>query len=127
MDCLIITKKIVRLASDLMRFRDKSFFTLLMESGYAAARDKITHEAVKKELCDSPEYVKEWLQYSENKRTASGWYFSSIDNNTFEVAFLAENGQVHHRQTSSDVAEICAIFIRKEVESVLNDLSFTKK
>lgn len=95
---------------------DKSIHVLLMETGYANIRDKITVEKIKKFLYKHSEYVADWMQYSEDKRTADGWYFKEDGSGRFVVGCLADGEAIS--QSYDDKIGACAIFVKREIDSI---------
>jgi hypothetical protein len=93
---------------------DKSFYTLLKESGYFEDYDKISEEDIYQELLNHPEAIDQWEGWSDDKRTTSGWYLRKKDN-IYIVAFFPKNDSVKPIEFS-DPAKACAVFIIKELE-----------
>lgn len=99
---------------------DKSIYTLLMETGYAKIRDQITIEAIRNSLLKHPECVPEWIQYSEDKRTTSGWFFSEGRSGEFIVGCLADGDkQEESQQSYNDETDACAVFVKREIDSII--------
>jgi len=71
----IITDKIVSLPLEFKK-ADKSIFTLLEESGYFKLHNQILENEIVTSLMHHSEYIDQWLSWSENKRSSSGWYFN---------------------------------------------------
>jgi hypothetical protein len=93
-----------------------SAYALLQRSGYFDRHAEITPALLQAVLSDDPTLVRDWLDYSENKRTGSGWYFRRASPG-FEVGSLAREGKVDDR-TYADSIEACAVFIKREIEEM---------
>lgn len=102
------------------RYREQealSIHEMLKRTGYSERRAFLTVEAIRKVLARSPEYLREWLDYSADKRSNGGWYIR-VENGGFEVGNLDSAGCVAERRSYSDPEEACAAFIRHELEQV---------
>jgi hypothetical protein len=74
MDKSDIAAQIVTLPRRLYRLGNVSIFSLLEATGYFKLHDQISESDIRTALLDCPECVQEWMLYSEDKRTSSGWY-----------------------------------------------------
>ena len=98
---------------------DKSIYTLLMETGYADIRDQITIDSIRNSLLKHPECVPDCLQYSEDKRTAGGWYFKEGCSGEFIVGCLEDGDKREESQQSyNDETDACAVFVKQEIDSM---------
>lgn len=111
--------RLVHLPREFNSIDNTSMYDLLFETGYFEIRDKITVEIIRDRLAQSPEYVKDWLHYSEDKRSRSGWYFKQQDNKVYCVGYLSDNGNASHNECH-DRLKACAIFIKNEMESIIS-------
>jgi hypothetical protein len=68
-------------------------------------------------LAERPDVLEGWLQWSEDKRTSSGWYFSREDEG-FIVGHLPD-GPISRFPS---MLEACAEFVLREAESIAKDL-----
>ena len=99
---------------------DKSICMLLAETGYADIRDQITIDAIRESLLEHPECVVDWMQYSADKRTRSGWYFKEGRFREFVVGFVVDGDKRKESQQSyHDDRDACAAFIKKEIDSLI--------
>ena len=94
-----------------------SIYNLLKETGYFEIHDKISVESIRNTLAKSPESVEDWILYSEDKRSSSGWYFKQEDNQRYIVGFLGGKGNSSHDEYSNRL-EACAIFIKHEIDNI---------
>ncbi|MCB0753139.1 MAG: hypothetical protein KDC52_16830, partial [Ignavibacteriae bacterium] len=83
-----IIRDIIILPCVFNKNQNKSIYYLLEETGYFKVFDRISKENIYNELKKVPEYVNEWLIWSENKRSSSGWYFLVNNNEKYQVGFL---------------------------------------
>jgi len=95
----------------------KSMKTLLSETGYSEVKELLSVSEIKESLRTNPECVSEWLQYSEDKRVESGWYFRQTSGGC-TVGKRARNGRHVSEQSFPDALDACAVFIKQEVESI---------
>jgi hypothetical protein len=93
---------------------------LLQECGFIGGTTQLSREAIIKVLSSDPSLIQDWLRYSGDKRTSSGW-------------FLMENGRVGYLDARSNASRAiqldlgpindnltsaCAEFIIKETEGI---------
>jgi len=71
-----IAAEIVTLSQRFHSLGDVSIFSLLEATGYFGLRDQISAGNIHTALLRCPESTEEWMQYSEDKRTSSGWYLT---------------------------------------------------
>jgi len=100
-----------------------SIFNLLEETGYFERHDQISEDGIRTALLCCPECVQEWIQYSEDKRSSSGWYLTLNDEGLYETAYFdikAVPNTTNRFQYESAV-DACAAFIKHEIESIRSD------
>lgn len=95
-----------------------SMYNLLKETDYFKAHDQITEASIHEELSKHPECIDEWMRYSEDKRTSSGWYFKQEDEGTYIVGYFADEKGKSIKLKFTDRIEACAAFIKRELESI---------
>lgn len=112
-----VARAVVRIPRDFDARGDVSFHTLLLESGYADQHDTVDVRMIEDVLRADPEFVTDWLQYSENKRSSAGWYFRKGAPSRWEVGYA---GTEANKQASSYREQVtaCADFIKKEIEAI---------
>jgi hypothetical protein len=95
----------------------KSTITLLKESGYHEKFDSIDEGDIADILREYPSAIEDWMIWSKDKRTSSGWYFNKESENDFVVGFYPHGlkGDLLH---FSDKISGCAAFIKREIESI---------
>lgn len=111
---------IIKLPRRFNEWRDKSVHTLLVETGYIGNRSQITVDAIRDSLSKHPEFAIDWLQYSEDKRTATGWYFKAGCSEEYIVGCLVDgNRRNADPQFFDNRVDACAVFIKWEIDSIL--------
>jgi hypothetical protein len=56
-----------------------SSFNILKQNGYFKFNSKISNVDILNAVNRQPEVVKDWLAWSEDKRTGKGWVFEKVD------------------------------------------------
>jgi ribosomal protein L36 len=96
---------------------NKSIFELLEETGYFQVHSKISEEVIEKQLKKYPEYVNEWISYSEDKRGDSGYYIKR-EGKIYIIGYLDKQGKIQILKKTNNRVNACAIFIKKEIEDI---------
>lgn len=94
-----------------------SILSLLEATGYFRLHDLISEADIQAALVRSPEYIREWMQYSEDKRT-SGWYFTRNDEDCYEVGYTTECGNCQQRVVYDKETDACAKFVKHEIDDI---------
>ena len=92
-----------------------TYYSLLRNAGYFEVHDQINEDKILEQLIKHPEWVKQWIQYSEDKRTASGWYFLQDTDGKYIVEYYPPQ-QKFKTLKFFDIKEACAVFIKIEIE-----------
>ena len=92
---------------------------LLQETGYFEIHDEVSSERIHEELIQHPECVDEWMSYSEDKRSSSGWYLKQKDRDTYVVGFYNGKGGKNAQIRYADRIDACAAFIKHEAEDIM--------
>jgi hypothetical protein len=100
-----------------------SIFSLLEETGYFELHDQISEHDIRTALLCCPECVQEWIQYSEDKRSSSGWYLTLNDEGLYETAYFNVKAvpNTTNRVQYENAIDACAAFIKHEIESIRSD------
>jgi hypothetical protein len=98
-----------------------SMFSLLEATGYFRLHDQISEADIQAALVRCPECVQEWMQYSEDKRTSSGWYLIQNEEGCYETGHVADAGNYTNRVQYENMIDACASFIKHEIESIRLD------
>lgn len=111
-----VIKQIIELPTKYYKVGDKSMHSLLRDTGYFETYEQISEKDIYKALIQHPEFLKEWLQWSENKRTDEGWYFNQSNGNKYLVGYLSRTGTTQNEYTDASLA--CAVYIKHEIENL---------
>ncbi len=79
---------------------DKSLRTLLEESGYFDCHEKVSEERIRRSIARDPNLIREWMEFSENKRSNEGWYLRMSRNGGFIVVTCRQNLRLLIRQNT---------------------------
>lgn len=108
--------KLISLPQAFSRRSTVSMYDLLHEVGYANIAGQISKQDLYQKLLVYPDFVNDWLEYSENKRCA-GWYFKLNDANKYAVGCIDENGNTETEY--DDKLKACAVFVKQELDQIL--------
>lgn len=104
-----------------MYSENKSPFALLKETGYFHLHDQVSVSHIREALTRNPACVQEWMQYVDDLRCPSSWYFDfDDDENRYEVGFFDiradpnRSNRVHYENAT----DACAAYIKHEIESI---------
>jgi len=95
---------------------DVSIYALLQESGYFAVHEEVTESAIHDALRRHAEFVRDWLDFSEAKRTSSGWFLRRTTSGC-QVGHYPDHEPVGY----SDELAACAAYIKREIEDIRTD------
>lgn len=112
-----LIKSILSLPEKFHALGNASIYSLLKETGYFEIHRQINEAAILDELNKHPEYINHWLNWSDDKRTTSGWYFKQNENGKYVVGYFPtreESKQIEY----SDSKEACAAFVKREIEEI---------
>jgi hypothetical protein len=110
-------KGLIYLPSKFNNAGNISIYDLLKETGYLEKYEKVSVEEIRNGLARCAECVEDWIVYSEDKRSSSGWYFKKKDNKRFVVGCIDLNGNSTHNEYENGV-DACAIFIKHEIDEI---------
>jgi hypothetical protein len=108
---------IIYLPGRFYKHKDVSIYSLLKESGYFELHDQISEANIFDELTKHSECIDQWLAWSANKRSSSGWYFKQNENGKYIVGFSPPNENLKVTEYF-DIAEACAAFVKREIEDI---------
>lgn len=94
-----------------------SIYSLLKESGYFELHDQINEADIFQELTQHLECIDQWLSWSENKRSSSGWYFRENENGQYVVGYFPLQESLNTTDYF-DKIEACSAFIKREIEDI---------
>ncbi len=116
MDTESLTRRIIALPRQFKEVKNKSIITLLKENGYYEHFDEVNENNIAGMLGESPEMIDDWLNWSDDKRSSSGWYFMEKGFNHYVVGYWPKN-KFDDMQFSNKILA-CASFIKREIESI---------
>ncbi len=115
-----ITASLILIPRTFHRLGNVSTYDLLKDTGYFEKYDQVSEGSIHEALKQHPECVDEWILYSQDKRTSTGWYFKREDENAYIVGYFAgkagKNKNIQLKFT--DRIEACAAFIKREAETM---------
>lgn len=103
---------------DFSQKRTVSIYDLLQQTGYSKVAENISEQDIYQELAKNPDFVDDWLVYSEDKRTTGGWYFKKGDKNKYLVGCVDETGVTETEY--ADKIKACAKFVKQELNVIIN-------
>lgn len=107
---------IVNIPSTLHSNETESMYSLLQNYNYFEKYEIVQESLIREILIKNPEYINQWLQWSEDKRTSEGWYFIKNTNNKYTVGYYGSKKEIKNEY--SDAANACAAFIKLDIESL---------
>ncbi len=105
---------ICRLPIDFHSARTKSLLQLISESGYTKGSDTVTESSTETLLDDHLEWCGDWIGFSQDRRTSSGWVISERADG-FDVYFYPSGSTL---LSFNDKAAACAAFSIRELKSL---------
>ena len=112
-----VAERIASLPRTLLERDDTPLYTLLEESGYLEHHTAITAQIIRDVLARDSTLVDDWLAYSSDKRTSSGW-FCREDVVGVVVGYVGDHETENTKSVYSNRTEACAEFIKHEVEDL---------
>jgi hypothetical protein len=70
-----IAQQIVTLPRTFHSLGNISIFSLLEETGYLELHNQVSVSDIRNALARDPACVREWMQYIDDQRCSSSWYF----------------------------------------------------
>jgi len=113
-----VAAAVARIPWDFETRGDVSFHALLIASGYADEHGGVDVSMIEDALRAHPEFVGDWLEYSEAKRSSAGWFIRKAASGGWEVGYVAE-GAFEEVSVYQDELEACAVFVKKEIDAVM--------
>ena len=112
-----ILLELIFLARKFSKTPSLSIYALLKKAGYFENYNRISVKDIQGSLIQNRECVNDWLQYSDDKRTTSGWYYKIIDKNSFKVGYI-KDGNDNVIGVYTDPTEACSLFIKHEIDEI---------
>ncbi|MBF0386172.1 MAG: hypothetical protein HQL27_09950 [Candidatus Omnitrophica bacterium] len=98
--------------------QNKSLRELFRETRYKEYGVKITIENIENTLKKNPDYIDDWLLYSQNKRCTPAWYFVKQPTNVFVIGYLDSDGKKVSEKIMNNSITACAYMIRMEMDEL---------
>ena len=108
-----LTETICRLPREIQADRNLSPAAFITQSGYLGSEGNITAECLFKALRKDAGLVEDWLRWSEDKRTPTGWYFKKSGE-----CYVVDEVHRFSRLTFADPVQACAEFILREIGDI---------
>lgn len=113
---------IIKIINLLERFynieNEESIYSLLQSTGYFEKYNQVQESKINEILNQYPKCVNQWLNWSENKRSSSGWYFKKDDQEGNYIVGYYPDKENFKSIEYSNVTEACATFIKREIEQI---------
>ncbi|MCW8810574.1 MAG: hypothetical protein OQJ93_03095 [Ignavibacteriaceae bacterium] len=109
--------KICSIAKDFNNSINTSPYQIVLERKDAFNKSSLNKVKIIKYLKMNRDLIKDWLLYSENKRTSTGWYFKDYKNKWL-IGFMNE-GIIESEKIFDSKFEACAEYVLNEIESIL--------
>lgn len=119
MDSSNIADELILLVRRFHESGTKSLHSLLEETNYSKLKLQVGARDIQEALTAKPECVPEWMQYSEDKRCSSGWYFQKEGTGEFVVGYLTDESIGEPSEYYADALQACAAFIKHEIDNML--------
>ncbi len=97
---------------------NKSFKELLNDTGYFEIADQIQEKELFNAVRENPKFITDWINWSDDKRTTSGWFIKESEKGKYTVSFFPKKDELTTFKTD-DVKIACAHFIQREIESLI--------
>lgn len=111
-----IINDIINIPSTLHCNETESMYSLLQKYNYFEQYDMVQEDLIREVLIKNPEYINQWLQWSEDKRSSEAWYFIKNTNNKYTVGYYGSKKEI--KKEYFDAASACAAFIKLDIESL---------
>lgn len=96
---------------------DKSIYSLILESGYNELRDQISEMDILKDLSYCLECIDQWMRFSEDNRSTTGWYFKKNKYGKYIVGYSPSYKNFKIEEFTS-ANEACSVFIKRYIEEI---------
>ncbi len=112
----IVIKGVIAIPKIFYFEKTDSFLTLLVQTGYFQISNSISEKDIFNTLSLFPEYIDDWVLWSENKRVDEGWCFVK-KGNEYNVCYAKDDIKIENLIFQNKI-EACANFIKKEIDSM---------
>ncbi len=111
-----IINKLINIPVDFHRTGNKSWNTLLKDSGYLENQEKVTADKIEEALRLHSNLISDWIQFSDDNRSTPAWGFGKGDSGKYGVAHYHE-GKEFQEMVTLDGFKACAYFIMCKITS----------
>ncbi|MDX1401349.1 MAG: hypothetical protein R3245_05465 [Kiloniellales bacterium] len=102
--------KILRIAKETsFRGRGISLDAALRETNYRKLRPGFAPQDLLPLVLSNPEFVSEWIAYSEDKRTSGGWYL-------LKESEIGQVGREDSREWFHSIEEAVSVYVVRELD-----------
>jgi hypothetical protein len=115
-----VVNNLIHLTQEFYEKKEESINSLLSKSGYLELRNEITEIDIFETIVNAPNCIIYWLDWSQDKRVRSGWFFQKSKHGEYSIGFYQKSG-IRSASTYRDMREACASFIKNEVEYILTN------
>jgi len=112
-----LVNKIIFLPNEFKRRKDITFYSLLKETDYFKFYNEISEDSIVEEFNKHPGCINDWLSFSEDKRSSSGWYLIKDNSGNYIVGYYPPIDD-YHKTEYKDRVKACAAFIKREIEEI---------
>lgn len=114
-----VALKLISIPRDFYTLHTVSYYDLLQQAGGAKITDEISEHDLLEALSQKPEFVSDWMQYSDDQRTDKAWYFKK-ENNKYVVEWYDDSDDPWTMSPAKyefvDRLEACSKYIKKELD-----------
>lgn len=111
-----IINKLINIPVKFHELGNKSWNTLLQESGYLENQEEVTADKIEEALSLHSNLINDWIQYSDDNRSTPAWGFAKTDKGKYRVAHYPE-GKDFQEMVTFDSFKACAYFIMCKIRS----------
>lgn len=117
MDMHMIARNVVQIPRLMQKDTHLSIASALELTGYNQNYSSIETTQLAEALAADKTLLDEWKQYSEDKRTTSGWYIEFTQNDFIVGYFESSRGSTQKLHFTNPV-DACAAFVKREIENI---------
>jgi hypothetical protein len=111
-----VIKNIIKIPRTFHELQNISVVDLLKQIGYFSMHKEISEDPLRKKLLYCQEYIDDWITYSEDRRTAEGFYFVQ-EGKEYIVGYLGKKYKFNTLRFDNKI-NACASYIKHEIEYI---------
>jgi hypothetical protein len=112
------TFKLIGLARDFWEIETISIYDLVKQCNYENEANQINEQTLYEELLAYPNFVDDWLQYSDDNR-CPGWFFSEKGDGEYLVGYTDAIKEEYSETIYKDRSMACAAYLKRELDSII--------